>query len=383
MTHSSAKDSIERLQRAGEGDHLKFHFFGTPFKYHPSRLLARLQSWLIYRDWQAKALQRASDLHRQYGFTIAHHVTYATWRIPPQLWKLTIPFIFGPVGGGATTPKAFMSVLGPTGQFFELLRDLASAASSNFGGLSDCCRYSAAVIAADSPTLRFLEQYGAKEAKLLCQVFFSQKQSAEFRPRPEFALRVDASLKIFAGGNLEARKGTRMALEALAKIKEDVPFRYTYAVGGPELQAMVQMAQTLQISDHVEFHDGFKGTEYVQRLQESDIFLLPSVRETAGITMMEAMMAGCYPIVLSGTGAGDIVEQAGGTAIRAATPAEAVGKIAEILKWCYRNREEMRRQAHVAGENVRKLYSEKAYQTAISKLFNEVVAKRSLRSAPV
>jgi glycosyltransferase involved in cell wall biosynthesis len=383
MTHSSGKDAIERLQRAGEGNHLKFHFFGSPFKYHPNRLLARLQSWLFYRDWQTKALQRASELHCQYGFTVAQHVTYASWRMPPQLWRLPIPFVFGPVGGGAITPKAFKPILGPSGQFFELLRDLTSAASCNFGGLSACCRHSAAVIAADSPTLRFLEQHGAANAKLLCQVFFSQKQSAVFRPRQQLGVRHDGPLKIFAGGNLEARKGTRMALEALAKIKEEVPFQYTYAVGGSELQAMVQLAQRLGISDRVDFHEGFEGAEYVRRLQESDIFLLPSVRETAGITMMEAMMAGCYPLVLSGTGAGDIVERTGGTAIRAATPEEAIDKIAETLKQCHRNREVTRQRALAAGERVRKLYSEEAYQEVISMIFNEVIPQHSGKSAQV
>jgi glycosyltransferase involved in cell wall biosynthesis len=380
MTHCSGKEAIMRAQRAGDGLNLKIHFFGSPFKYHPNRLLARLQSWLVYRDWQATALQRASDLHRQYGFTIAHHVTYASWRIPPQLWKLPIPFVFGPVGGGATTPKAFRPVLGPSGQFFEVLRDLTSAVSSNFGNLSACCRHSAAVLAADSPTLGFLENHSAKNAKLLCQVFFSQKQSAEFRPRQQFDLRLDTPLKIFAGGNLEARKGTRMALEALAKIKEELPFRYTYGVGGPELQAMTQLAQRLGISDRVEFHDGFKGPEYVRRLQESDVFLLPSVRETAGITMMEAIMAGCYPLVLSGTGAGEIVESVGVRAIMAHTPEEAVQQIADQLKWCYYHRSEMRSRAKAAGEAVHQLYSEESYQRAISKIYAEAIKRHACAS---
>jgi hypothetical protein len=91
-------------------------------------------------------------------------------------------------------------------------------------------------------------------------------------------------------------------------------------------------------------------------------------------------MAGCYPIVLAGTGAGDIVERAGGAAIQANTPDEAVHQITERLEWCYHTPAEMRRHADLAGENIRTMYSERSYQYAIYGIYAEAIEAYARRA---
>ncbi len=142
---------------------------------------------------------------------------------------------------------------------------------------------------------------------------------------------------------------------------------------------MRKLARELGIEREVSFHEGYAGAEYQQRLSTSDVYLLPSIRETAGITMMEAAMAGCYPIVLSGTGAGDIVERIGGTAIKAKNPQQAVNRITQKLDWCYGHPVEMKRAACSAGENVKTMYSENFYRGAMRDIYAEAIKTHALR----
>jgi glycosyltransferase involved in cell wall biosynthesis len=380
MTHITAKTAILREQEAGRGENIFFHFFEEPFKYHPNRFVARLQSWLLYRDWQRKSVDRAARLHAKHEFALTHHVTYASWRMPPPLWRLPIPFVFGPVGGGGTTPPAFRSILGPTARVFESLRIAATALSAHSPELRLCCRNSSAIVAADTATAEFLSARGAKAVHHLCQVFFSDRDASRFRTVMRGKTRDSDALKIFAGGNLEGRKGTQLSLRALALLKQKrVPFSFTYGGWGPDLEAMKHLSHQLGISNEVFFHRGYSGDDYTRQLHTTDVYLLPSIRETAGITMMEATIAGCYPIVLAGTGAGDIVERTGGTAIHAKTPEEAVHQIADKLEWCYRRRGEMQQEAETAGENMRQLYSESSYQEAISEIYKEAITKHAQR----
>jgi len=65
MTQGASKEAIIHAQDDGQSGKVHFHFFGEPFRYHPNRLLARLQSWLLYRDWQIKSLPRALELQRK------------------------------------------------------------------------------------------------------------------------------------------------------------------------------------------------------------------------------------------------------------------------------------------------------------------------------
>lgn len=380
MTHIVNRDAIVKAQETGSAERVCFHFFGKPFRYHPNRMLARLQSWLLYRDWQRRSVGNAAQLHRKHGFALAHHVTYASWRMPSPLWRLSIPFVFGPVGGGAVTPRAFRPILGRSAGAFELLRETATFFSARAPSLRLCCRKSSAVVAADAATETFLAAHGASDVHRVCQVFFSDVEASRLmqRDRPRFVR--DATLAIFAGGNMEGRKGTQLSLRALALLqKKDIPFSYTYGGWGPDLQAMKQLAQDLEIAHRVTFHEGYSGQDYAAILNASHVYLLPSVRETAGITMMEATIAGCYPIVLAGTGAGDIVERTGGTAIRAETPEEAVQQIAEKLEWCYREHGEMQHQAEAAGKNVRRLYSESSYQEVTNEIYKNAIANHTRR----
>lgn len=378
MTHGANKEAIARAQTAGEAEGVRFHFFDGAYIYHPNRLLARLQSWLLYRDWQFQALERAKDLHRKHKFTLAHHVTYASWRMPPSLWRLPIPFVFGPVGGGGATPPAFRSILGPSARVFESLRTAATTLSARSPEFKLCCKNSSAVVAADTATAEFLSSCGAKDVNHLCQVFFSDRDASRFQTAPRGRTDESDTLKIFAGGNLEGRKGTQLSLQALALLKQKgVPFSFTYGGWGPDMQAMKHLSNQLGIAQQVSFHRGYSGLDYIRQLHTSDVYLLPSIRETAGITMMEATIAGCYPIVLAGTGAGDIVERVGGAAIRAESAEEAVHKIAQRLEWCYRHTSEMRQHANMASENVRTMYSESNYRAAMSKIYSEAIEKHT------
>jgi len=380
ITHTANREAIVQAQEADLASRVHFHFVGKPYRYHPNRMLARLQSWLLYRDWQRKSVNHATQLHHKYRFALTHHVTYASWRMPSPLWRLPIPFVFGPVGGGAATPRAFRRILGRSAGAFEVLRDTATFVSARGRSLRLCCEKSSAVVAADAATEAFLAAHGASHIHRLCQVFFSDVEASRFmkRKRPRSAR--GAKLTIFAGGNLEGRKGTYLSLRALALLKEKgIPFSYIYGGWGPDLQAMKYLADQLGITDAVRFHHGYSGDDYTRQLHTSDVYLLPSIRETAGITMMEATIAGCYPIVLASTGAGDIVERTGGTAICAKSPEDAVRQIAEKLEWCYRQREELQQRAEAAGKNMRELYSESHYQKAISEIYREAIATHARR----
>jgi len=53
-----------------------------------------------YAAWQRAAYREAVRLHREQPFDVTHQLTVATFREPGYLWKLGVPFIWGPIGGG-------------------------------------------------------------------------------------------------------------------------------------------------------------------------------------------------------------------------------------------------------------------------------------------
>ena len=69
-----------------------------------------LWAYDIYGRWQDAALRHVEAQAQQYD--VAHHVTYGGLHLGSMLWRLPIPLVYGPVGGGQTAPASYWRYFG-------------------------------------------------------------------------------------------------------------------------------------------------------------------------------------------------------------------------------------------------------------------------------
>lgn len=304
-----------------------------------NRLIAHLQSWMNYSDFNKRILAAAMKWHSEENFDLCHQVTIAGWRMPSPLWKLPIPFVWGPIGGAGYIPPEFRSMLSFKSRLFERLRDLNSWWVGGTKAFRDCIRETDVVFAANEETEIFLKPFrGEKPLVRLPIASISPEKAATFK-RPDEIDMSGGPLRLFAGGNMEGRKGLSIALRALAKVAErGLDFRYTIAGGGPEIGTVKKLAAELGIADKCNFRDGYQGADYIAALQSNHIYFLPSFRESTPVTLLEAYLAGCYPVVADTSAQGEIVRLAGGKAVPLTDMDGLIEGLAEALLWCERNR---------------------------------------------
>ena len=77
--------------------------------------------------WQKAALRVARALHREVGFDVVHHLTWAGIRAPTFLGALKAPLVMGPIGGGETSPLSLRDEIGLRGRILERIRDLSNS----------------------------------------------------------------------------------------------------------------------------------------------------------------------------------------------------------------------------------------------------------------
>lgn len=345
--------------------------------WHQNRMLARIQSWRRYVQFSKEVLATATAWHNEEPADLVHQVTYATWRVASPLWQMSIPFVWGPVGGTAVFPTNFLGILGKTARFFEIFRKIAGKVSERSPSFIRCVKNSAVVLAANDETLAFLRPFRKNRALLKLPVaHLTNDQIALFKRIP-VATRTNDPLRLFAGGNIEGRKGVSLALKAIARVKRaGVRVLYTVAGGGPEIPTLRKLASELNITDMVIFHPGYQGGDYIAKLKESDIYFLPSFRETTPVTLMEAALAGCVPIVADASAAGEMVRNISGVAIQINSPEDLVTGLADAVIRFHEDRLELSIKSQNISRAVADLYSEDRYKQAIEDAYQLAMLSR-------
>jgi glycosyltransferase involved in cell wall biosynthesis len=367
-------------------DNIHFVFIGEHKPYVENRLLARGQGWLRYMDFARKSLEVGRKLHEEIGFDLCHHVTYSTWRVGCPLWRLNIPFIWGPLSGTEVFPiKKFASILSTSAKAFELARIVAGYYSSLNPEVRATARNAFHIFAAHREAVSHLvDTRGTAEGiSVLSYYTFSPETIAAFA-RPPASTPQDGPLRILAGGNLEGRKGIAIALQGLAIAKkEGARFHYRVTSRGPELEHLQRLAKNLGLEQDVIIGEGFPREDYVNELKKTDVYLLPSLREGGGLTMMEAMLAGCVPIVADAGGPGTAVTDECGFKIKVETPEQMARDIATAIVRLDRDRSLLQRLGAAAPGEIERRYAHHLFIKAIRDVYDRALASRKRGELPV
>jgi len=330
-----------------------------------NRFVAHIQSWLNYASFNRQVLQAALAWHAQEKFDLCHQVTIATWRMPSPLWRMPIPFVWGPVGGAGYIQPEFRSILSWSARCFEIARNINSAHTLRSRAFRQCIGNASVVLAANEETETLLLPHrGSKPLLRLPIASLPQDKVARLLRPP--CPPSDGPLRCFAGGNMIGSKGLSLALRALAlAAHKGVDFHYIIAGGGPEIEAMKRLANDLGISSYVEFHEGFRGQDYIDALHHADVYLLPSFREGTPVTLLEACLAGCYAVVADVSAQGEIVRMAGGHAVSAADIDAMIEGLADALCWCAANRQALTSLTRDTAEKIATAFSSERYDEVV------------------
>lgn len=379
LTSLGAKEATQSTLASGQYPNISFTYFGTNARYSENRMLARLQSWTRYLNWLNQLLPLAKDLGTG-RYDVAHHITYSSWRVPSPLWQLSIPFIWGPVGGAAEFPAHLLNKLSLNSAMFEIARGFSNRMAYQSSSLRACVRNSAAVVASNKETFDKLARLRGTDEGLytVFPTFFTAQQVETIKCDPS---QKDKSypLRLFTGGNIIGSKGLIFALEALALIsKKGIPWRLIVGGYGPEIPFLERKARDLGIRNFIQFHRGFSGDEYINKLKEAHIFILPSFRENAGITMLEAMLAGCVPVIIDASAQAAAVDSKCGFKIAAGKAADITAGLANAIEFLALNPETRLEMGRKASDVVTHRLCEETYVRKISEIYQEALQRQSI-----
>jgi glycosyltransferase involved in cell wall biosynthesis len=315
-----------RLQRADELDNLRFIQVPIPKKVQPISGLRGL--YIRYLAWQRAAYREATQLLSEYPFDIVHHVTWGSLVLGSPLWRLGLPFVFGPVGGGQLTPRGYQRYFG--GYWWrELARNGAVRRIVPISPLSRRpVRGAHLVLCINTDTLRLVERMGARRSHLIIDAAVPPSYEGGCEPR---SLRTGETLRIVWVGRLLRRKGLLLALQALSRIRE-IPWHLTI-VGDGSLGARVPgWLKEFQIEDRVNWLGQISWGEVKREYQKAHVMLFTSLRDSAGNQLYEASACGLPAIVLNHHGARDMLPDSAAIKADVGNPNETISNLSAAIR---------------------------------------------------
>lgn len=281
---------------------------------------------LHYILWLRAAYCKARELHRAIGFDVLHHTSWATVGAAPSLWKVSTPALWGPLGGGQTTPESFLSYFGEN-RGKERMRTLYVKLRKYSPSLRRALRTADLVLATNPETEALLRQAGAKGARLFLDCGLLQEPAAE---NPHRANEGGRCTFLWAG-RLESRKGLLLALEAMTKLR-DLPVQLLVAGQGPERAAYEERVRQAGLSEKVQFLGPVPYADMPALFRLSDAFLFTSIRDSSGSVVLEAMSHALPILTLAHQGIGAFVPAEAGIKIPVKTPAQVIDDLAQAMR---------------------------------------------------
>ena len=313
---------------------IHFEFVGIPLL---SSLAERFPGsgavwWLYYYLWQFAALLHAWRLHQRIGFDVCQHVTFVKYNTPSLLHLLGIPFIFGPVGGAERAPLSFFKEFSWKTQLTEAARIALIKLARFDPWLRWCVRRSALCLGVTEDTAAELRKLGAERVEVLPAVALSGAEIAKItRAKSQGQRAKDEPLTLLYVGRLIPWKGVHLGLRALAQCS-DTTLRYRIIGDGPLRAWLEAEAQRLGIADRVEFCGALPRAQVLQAYASADGFLYPSLHDSGGNAVIEAMAAGLPVICLDCGGPGFIVSADCGWKVRVTSPDKTATALALAVK---------------------------------------------------
>jgi glycosyltransferase involved in cell wall biosynthesis len=282
---------------------------------------------LHYMLWQRAALAQARRLHAERRFHLVHHVSWGTVNSAPGLWRLDVPFVWGPLGGGQVAPLRFGGYLGLPGTLAEAARTVREALVPLLPSVKRAAANSVLVLATNRETAAVLYRAGAPRVEL----FLDNGVLPEHFIVRDRLRRAGDRLELLWAGRLEARKALPLALEAMASAL-DLPVRLTVAGDGPLRPFYERRAAALGLSRTVRFLGMVPRTRVRELFATSDALLFTSLQDGFGSVVIEAMAAGLPVLGLDHQGFGALIPKHAAIKVPVTSPAATVRGLADGVR---------------------------------------------------
>lgn len=241
--------------------------------------------YILWQHW-AWLWVKHSGIH----FDVIHHVTMNDYRIPSELYNAKgAKVIWGPMGGAQVTPRPLKVY--EKNQLVASFREFVNKSCSWNPFYKKALRSYYKIYCINNETQKQISRIIGKDVPLMPELALRD----EYKNLPIRKEKNDI-LKIVFVGRLIGKKGIAFLVDALSLMPTDMDWELLIFGDGDDRALIEKQIADSGIGKNVKLMGNRPLNQIAEAYQQADVFVLPSLRETSGNVLLEAM-AYAVPIV--------------------------------------------------------------------------------------
>lgn len=343
-----------------------FHYYDTPafikkLKYKDKGL------YFYNFCWQIGIVNVAKRIIKEEKIDFIIHLTFGSMWMPTFLPLLSPKFIWGPMGGGECVPFTFLGVMPFKQRVIQLFRYLLNYSTIiNPLILLPACK-SKLILARTPNTKSIMPFFAKKKTRVLLET--AMENDVFIRQKKNYNADV---IKMVISARFISIKNIPLVIKSLKYIQSPKPWKLTLLGSGPDKKLIESTIKSEGVEEKITIIPYMPREEALDMIEDSDIFIFPSLKEGGTWALMEAMAIGLPVVCLDW--AGMAVETTPETAIQIpiTNPKQMekdFGKAISVLINDCQKREQL---GQAARKRIKDVFNWEAKGKYMENLFNDI-----------
>ena len=302
ITKEESRESVEKYIVENKCNNIVVYYIDIPVIYK------KIYSGSFYSGrqnvWNKRAFLKAQEICKAQKIDVIHQINPVEFRSIGPYGKIkNVRFVCGPIGGGEYIPSNLKKYVTGSGRLVEFIRLVANyyykCKYKINGRFVECDT----LLFANSETRDFLIPLAKRAHYRVLTELGSLTQNIDVQKN------ANETFSILAGGRLIYRKGFDLLLDAIEIIPKEYEFKMVLVGDGPlysHLKNRINASKILK--KRVSMLGRVPHMEMDRLYKASDLFVMPSLRETTGTVILEALENGIPVITANLFGARTILD---------------------------------------------------------------------------
>jgi glycosyltransferase involved in cell wall biosynthesis len=379
LTHTRNREALEAQGAPLPGSEILYidtEWFAGPLYRLASRLFPTSQhavfllsslDFYVYDRVALKQVKQRLRSDKAPAWDLIHCPTPVSPSATTILHRTGLPTVLGPLNGGLKSPTTFPEFMKQDAAWLYPIRNIGRVLDGIMGTTRNASRI---LVATRATRDWYPDRYRSKCVSMLENAVDLERFPAYPWPGPPGPNR---PLQVLFVGRLVPFKAIPLLLRAMHQLRDQLPVRLTIVGDGPMREPWAREAGELGLSEMVDFAGHQPLAEVHRFLEGAHCFCLPSVRESGGAVLLEAMASARPVIAVDYGGPSEIVDDQVGRKVAATGNADAIAGIRAALLGLAENPEEWRQRGVAGRARVEARYTWDAKMDAAAELYKEVL----------